>query len=56
MPKKVADYEAAKLASDFDPAARDENTDYYVAKLDDLVKEIAGVTATSSAEQGSLAL
>ncbi|HEV2806375.1 MAG TPA: DNA polymerase domain-containing protein [Chthoniobacterales bacterium] len=42
-PKKVAAYEAAKLASDFDPANRDENVDYYVAKLDELVKKFASV-------------
>ena len=57
-PKKVAAYEAAKLVTDFDPQARDENVDYYVAKLDDLVKKFAGVTATTSlsAQQESLAL
>ena len=56
-PKKVAAYEAAKLVTDFDPQNRDENIDYYVAKLDDLVKKFAGVTAgASSAKQGSLAL
>jgi DNA polymerase, archaea type len=43
-PKKVAAYEAAKLASDFDPENRDENVDYYVAKLDELVKKFASVT------------
>src|SRR5438093_10087592 len=37
-PKKVPTYEAAKLASEFDPENRDENIDYYVAKLDELVK------------------
>ena len=56
-PKKVAAYEAAKLATDFDPQNRDENVDYYVAKLDDLVKKFAGVTATATvSEQESLAL
>ena len=56
-PKKVAAYEAAKLASDFDPANPDENVDYYVAKLDDLVKKFAGLTADASApKQASLAL
>ncbi len=50
-PKKVAAYEAAKLASDFDPQARDENVDYYVGKLDDLVKKFAGVTAETKAPQ-----
>ena len=40
-PKKVAAYEAAKLVTDFDPQNRDENVDYYIAKLDDLVKKFA---------------
>jgi DNA polymerase I len=52
-PKKVAAYEAAKLASDFDPANRDENVDYYVAKLDELVKKFAKVTARKP-EQAAL--
>ncbi len=47
-PKKVAAYEAAKLASDFDPQNRDENVDYYVAKLDDLVKKFGGLTAAAA--------
>jgi len=56
-PKKVAAYEAARLASEFDPENRDENVDYYVAKLDDLVKKFSGLTATASApKQESLAL
>ncbi len=56
-PKKVAAYEAAKLASDFDPQNRDENVDYYVAKLDELVKKFSGITAAASVpEQESLAL
>jgi DNA polymerase, archaea type len=56
-PKKVAAYEAAKLASEFDPQNRDENTDYYIAKLDDLVKKFGGITAEASApKQESLAL
>src|SRR5205807_8892026 len=48
-PKKVPAYEAARLAIDFDPQNRDENVDYYVAKLDDLVKKFSGITATTSA-------
>ncbi len=56
-PKKVPAYEAAKLASDFDPQNRDENVDYYVAKLDELVKKFSGLTAAASAAiQESLAL
>jgi DNA polymerase elongation subunit (family B) len=56
-PKKVPAYEAAKPASEFDPENRDENVDYYVAKLDDLVKKFSGLTAVASApKQESLAL
>jgi DNA polymerase elongation subunit (family B) len=57
-PKKVPAYEAAKLASDFDPQNRDENVDYYIAKLDDLVKKFSGLLTTtgSTAKQESLAL
>jgi DNA polymerase, archaea type len=50
-PKKVPAYEAAKLASDFDPQNRDENVDYYVAKLDELVKKFADLKETSSKQQ-----
>ena len=56
-PKKVAAYEAAKLASEFDPQKRDENVDYYVAKLDELVRKFSGLSAAVSAPtQESLAL
>jgi DNA polymerase I len=56
-PKKVAAYEAAKLASDFDPQNRDENVDYYVRKLEELVKKFSDLTATASApKQETLAL
>ena len=55
-PKKVPAYEAARLASEFDPQNRDENIDYYVAKLDELVKKFRAITATSNPKQESLAL
>jgi DNA polymerase elongation subunit (family B) len=57
-PKKVPAYEAAKLASEFDPENRDENVDYYIAKLDELMKKFGGLTAAagSTAKQESLAL
>jgi DNA polymerase elongation subunit (family B) len=57
-PKKVPAYEAAKPASEFDPKNRDENVDYYVAKLDDLVKKFGGIGAAagSTARQENLAL
>jgi DNA polymerase, archaea type len=54
-PKKVPAYEAAKLASEFDPENRDENIDYYVAKLDDLVKKFSSLNAAVP-KQESLAL
>jgi DNA polymerase elongation subunit (family B) len=55
-PKKVPAYEGAKPASEFDPQNRDENVDYYVAKLDELVKKFAGLTAAASTpKQESLA-
>jgi len=56
--KKVAAYENAKLASAFDPQNRDENIDYYVAKLDELMKKFGGVTSgvSSTPQQESLAL
>jgi DNA polymerase elongation subunit (family B) len=57
MPKKVPAYEAAKLASEFDPENRDENVDYYVAKLDDLVKKFTSLSAAASTpKQETLAL
>ena len=55
-PKKVAAYEAAKLASDFDPKNRDENVDYYIAKLADLMKKFSGLTAAAGPRQESLAI
>ena len=56
-PKKVAAYEAAKLASDFDPSNRDENVDYYIAKLGELVKKFGGITSEATApKQETLAL
>ena len=56
-PKKVAAYEAAKLANEFDAENRDENIDYYLAKLDDLVKKFSGlITTTSTPQQEDLAL
>ena len=48
--KKVAAYENAKLASNFDPQNRDENVDYYVAKLDELMKKFAGLTEKTAAQ------
>ena len=49
--KKVAAYENAKLASAFDPQNRDENVDYYIAKLDELVKKFANLKETSTKQE-----
>ena len=56
--KKVAAYENAKLASNFDPKNRDENIDYYIAKLDELMKKFAEFTTAPAptSAQGSLEL
>ena len=55
--KKGPAYEAARLASEFDPENRDENVDYYVAKLDDLVKKFTSLNAAASTpKQETLAL
>jgi DNA polymerase elongation subunit (family B) len=56
-PKKVPAYEAAKLATEFDPENRDENIQYYVAKLADLVKKFSSlITTASTPKQENLAL
>jgi len=56
-PKKVPAYEAAKPASEFDPENPDENVDYYVAKLDDLMKKFSVLTdGVSASKQENLAL
>ena len=49
-PKKAPAYEAARLASAFDPQNRDENVDYYVAKLDELVKKFGSMTPAPEQE------
>ena len=47
--KNVSAYENSRLATDWDPQARDENVDYYAAKLDELMKKFAGFTDPKSA-------
>jgi DNA polymerase I len=47
--KNVSAYENSKLASEFDPAARDENVEYYVAKLGELLKKFSGFVAKPEA-------
>src|SRR6058998_3209660 len=56
-PKKAPAYGSARLASEFDPQNRDESVDYYVAKLDELMKKFSGLATTpSAAKQQTLAL
>jgi DNA polymerase elongation subunit (family B) len=57
-PKKIAAYEAAKLVTDFESQNRDENVDYYIAKLDELVKKFGNISPAPAADpkQASLAL
>ena len=52
--KKVAAYENARLASAWDPGARDENIDYYVAKLEELVKKFAGFADPKSSKSDTM--
>jgi DNA polymerase, archaea type len=52
--KKVAAYENAKLASAFDSQNRDENIDYYIAKLDELVKKSGVVVPAAEQENVQL--
>jgi DNA polymerase I len=48
--KKLPAYEAARLASEFDPQNRDENVDYYVAKLNELVKKFGDLVPAPEQE------
>jgi DNA polymerase elongation subunit (family B) len=43
--KRVSVYDNCKLATDFDPARRDENIDYYLDKLKSLYKKFAELLA-----------
>jgi DNA polymerase elongation subunit (family B) len=51
--KNVAAYENARLASDWDPQNRDENIEYYVAKLADLAKKFAPFVEAAAPAQSS---
>lgn len=46
--KNVSAYENSRLATEWDPAARDENVEYYVAKLNDLMKKFADFVKPSA--------
>jgi len=51
--KTVSAYENARLVSDWDPAQRDENIEYYAAKLQDLVKKFTPFIEETAPAQGS---
>ena len=51
--KTVSAYENARLTSDWDPNQRDENIEYYAAKLQDLAKKFAPFVEASAPAQGS---
>ena len=51
MKKNVSAYENSKLAADWRADTRDENVEYYAAKLNDLVKKFSGFFATAPEEQ-----
>ncbi len=52
--KTVSAYENSKLASDWDPSMRDENVEYYVAKLNELVKKFSCFFAPPPEQQMAL--
>jgi DNA polymerase I len=49
--KNVSAYENSKLVSEWKPAERDENVEYYAAKLNDLMKKFAEFVKTGSAKE-----
>ncbi len=51
--KSVAVHENAKPVSEWDPANRDENVPYYLAKLDALVNKFEGMLGECGMKQGS---
>jgi len=53
--RTAAASENAKLSSNSDTQDRDENVDYYIAKLDELVKKFTNLK-DASAKQETLAL
>jgi DNA polymerase elongation subunit (family B) len=51
--KNVSAYENARLVSEWNPAQRDENVEYYAAKLQELAKKFAPFVEKSAPAQGS---
>jgi DNA polymerase elongation subunit (family B) len=53
LKKNVPAYEFARLVSESDPASRDENIEYYVAKLQELAKKFAPFIEAPAPAQSS---
>ena len=53
LKKNVSAYENARLASDWDPENRDENVEYYAAKLQELFKKFAPFIEAPAPAQAS---
>ncbi len=51
--KKVSAYENCKLASEWDPKARDENVEYYLDKLDQLYNKFAPLCGLTPRKAGA---
>lgn len=49
--KKVVAYESARLLAEWNAEARDENVEYYVAKLDELAKKFEGFGTEPAGQQ-----
>ncbi len=49
--RKVVAYEAARLVSEWNPENRDENVEYYIAKLDELAKKFEGFGSAPGGQQ-----
>jgi DNA polymerase I len=51
--KTVSAYENSRLVSEWDATQRDENVEYYAAKLQELMKKFAPFIEVSAPAQGS---
>ncbi|HWB58952.1 MAG TPA: DNA polymerase domain-containing protein [Chthoniobacteraceae bacterium] len=56
LKKNVSAYENSKLATEWDPKARDENVEYYIAKLNDLLKKFADFVQPQQTDSGQMQL
>ncbi len=54
--KNVSAYENSKLASEWNPKERDENIEYYAAKLNDLAKKFQPLFAPAKEDPAQISL